>query len=719
VTLDARVRRLVRRESGVAVIVPLQDAFAALAQAWRGERAAVRLFHGYPAAAALALAALALTRLFLRPLAGAHFVLSLGAVCLAAVAGGSGPGLLALAICTAGYPFLVAADVAAGIMDTPDHVIRVALFVLAGVAEALCVGTLRRERAGAIPARDWSEHRRARRRRLRLRVREQLDVLRTMTTDLAEGVAVLDVEGRIEVVNATAARILGRAEEYLVGRTFDELVRPHRLPGAPARAEDSPVVAVLRDGRTAQGQDLWFQRKDGTELPVSYTSSAILRRGRIAGAVLTFQDFSAHLGAEEAERFITRATEALTESIDWERTLERVARLAVPFLGDWCLVVLDDERGLRAVAAVHADPAMDDAARELLERYPLDRDAEHGAGRIVRTGTPELVPEVDFDAFIAARGAGAELRSEILRRVGLCSYMGVPLVARGRTLGAIAFGISGGPRRYGGRDLDIAQELAARCALAIDNARLYREANEATHARDELLAVVSHDLRAPLAAVQLAAGVLARRVGDEGSPDLARVVETVKRATARAARLVDDLVDSARLERGRLALQRARYPAAALAREALAVAEPLAREQSVSLALEAAPDSGTVDCDRHRVLQVLANLIGNALKVMPGGGAIRVGVRREGGEVVFEVADTGPGIAADDLPHVFDRYWRSAGASYEGSGLGLAIARGIVKAHGGHIRARSAPGEGATFTFTLPAPVEPGKGEGQPGGWPS
>ena len=702
----------------MAVIAPFHDAFAAIAQAWRGERAA-RLFQlHYAVAAALAVAALGLTRLLLRPMAGAHFVLSLGAVCLATMGGGSGPGLLALAICTAGYPFLVAADVDAGGLTAPDHVVRVGLFVLVGVAEALGAGTLRRGRGGARAESDPSERRRARQRRLRLRVREQLGVLRMMTTDLAEGIAALDADGRIEVVNATAARILGWAEEELVGRSFEELVRPHRRSGEPERAEDSPV-AVLRHGRTAQGQDLWFHRKDGTELPVSYTSSAILRRGRIAGVVLTFQDFSAHVLAEEAERFIASATEALTQSIEWERTLERVARLAIPFLGDWCLVVLDDDRGLRAAAAAHVDPAIERAVGELLRRYPIDRDAEHGVGRVVRTGTPELVPEIDLDAFTADRGAGSEARSEILRRIGTRSYMGVPLVAHGRTLGAIAFGISAGPRRYGERDLEVAHGLAARCALAIDNARLYRDSNEASRARDELLAVVSHDLRAPLAAVQLAAGVLARRVGVEGSPDLMRVVDTVKRATARAARLVDDLVDSARLERGRLALQRSQYPAAALAREALAVAEPLAREHGVSLTLEAAPDSGAVDCDRHRVLQVLANLIGNALKVMPGGGAIRLGVRRERGEVVFEVADTGPGIAADDLPHVFDRYWRSAGASYEGSGLGLAIARGIVEAHGGEIRVRSAPGEGATFTFTLPAPAEAGKGEGQPGGRPS
>ena len=295
-----------------------------------------------------------------------------------------------------------------------------------------------------------------------------------------------------------------------------------------------------------------------------------------------------------------------------------------------------------------------------------------------------------------------KLRAELFRAVGFHSYMGVPLIARGRTLGAIAFAISEGSRRFGSADLQLAQELAARCALAIDNARLYREAQEASRSREEVLAVVSHDLRAPLGTVQLAAEIVAR-LAPVGSPELRRSAEMVQRATARAAKLVDDLVDAARLERGQIALDLQPHEAAALAREALASAELLARKQRVSLALDAAPDAGAVVCDRHRVLQVLANLLGNALKVMPGGGAIRVGVRREAGDVVFTVADTGPGVAAADQPYLFDRYRRGAAAAYEGSGLGLAIARGIVEAHGGRISVRSVLGKGATFTFTLPA----------------
>ncbi len=686
----------------------IHNAWAAFAKD-RGEprrwpqRALALVRSRFLVAAALALGALVLTRLSLDPLAGAHFVPSLGAVCLAGLWGGTAPGLLALAICGVGYTLVAAADAAAAGVDLAHQLTRMGIFLAVGAAEAVGAGALRHAVAAKDLARARWEQREQRHRHVRLRLREQLDSLRSITGYLAEGLAALDPEGRLVFMNAAGTRMLGWDERELAGRKFHELVHPHHRSRAPVEREECQLLGALQHGRPVQRQDQYFTRSDGTEFPVSYTASAILRRGQIVGAALTFQDFSAHLRAEERERFITRATEALTESIAWEATLERVAQLAVPVLGDWCLVALDDERGLRSVAIVHADPARAAAARDFLERYPLDREAAHGVGRIVRTGKLEIVPEVDIDAFVVEGGGSASLRGEILRDIGLRSYMGVPLIARGRTLGAIAFAISEGSRRFGSADVELAEELAARCALAIDNARLYREAQEASRSREEVLAVVSHDLRAPLATVKLAAELVARLVPDDGPPELRRSADMVQRATGRAAQLVEDLVDAASLERGRLALTLEPHDVSALAREALAGVELLAQKRRVSLSLDAAPDAGAAVCDRHRVLQVLGNLLGNALKVTPGGGAIRLGVRRAEGEIVFSVADTGPGIAPEDQPRLFDRYWRGASSGYEGLGLGLAIVRGLIEAHGGHIGVRSAPGEGATFTFTLRA----------------
>jgi PAS domain S-box-containing protein len=537
-------------------------------------------------------------------------------------------------------------------------------------------------------------------RRRRRVEREQLELARKLTVDLAEGLAEVDERGRVVYVNDAAARMLGAPRDQILGQPLHDLV--HGAASA-LHGSECPPLAALHEGRPVQALEDAFGRGDGTAFPVSYTSSPVVRASRVVGAMVSFQDFSAHVRAEEAERFIEHATRAAAASIDWEATLTHVARLAVPFLGDCCMVVLDDGGGLRIVAAAHADASRTAAVRDAVARYPIDPGAAHGPAWIVRHGAPELVPDVDLDAFAAGPGPGARLRREILESIGLRSYMGVPLLAADRTLGAMLFGVTAPGRRHGAADLQVAQELAKRCALAIEHARLYREAREATQAREELLAVVSHDLRAPIAAVQLAADVAVRRLRKSGIPEVQRSADILHRAASRAARLVDDLVASARLERGRLVLERAPHAAADLAREALAVAEPVAEAQGVALSLEVDPGAGEVDCDAHRVLQVLSNLIGNALKVMPEGGALRVAVRRAGRDVAFDVSDTGPGIAPEEQPHVFERYWRSPGARYAGTGLGLSIARGLVEAHGGALGVRSAPGAGATFSFTLPA----------------
>ena len=661
-----------------------------------------RLLGRYGAAAGIAGGAVVLTQLFLEPLAGAHFLFSMGAICLAALMGGTGPAMLALAICAAAYPLLAREQLASFWIAPGYHGPRLALFVLVGAAEAVAAGALRRAQLEAKRARLRTERRAERQRRARRRSAEQLQVLRTITSNLAEGLYALDLEGRLVFMNEAASRMLGWTDAELAGKVFHDIVHSRRGDGSPLTAEECPMLSVLREGRAVAGQDQVYVRRDGSAFPVSYTSSPIVRGGRVTGAAVAFQDFTEHLRAERGERFLAEASRALTESLDWESTLERVAALAVPVLGDWCLVVGEQERLPRSVAVAAADPGQTAEVREALAGYPIDPDAAHGVGRVLRTGAPELLADVSVEEFVAERGPAGETRAEILRRLGLRSYLGVPLIARGRTLGAIGFGRSRAGRPFGEEDLALARELAARCALALDNARLYREAQEATRSREEVLAVVSHDLRAPLAAVQLAAQLLGKLVPEESSPALARAADTLRRSTARVARLVDDLVDFARLERGKLSIHRAPQDCESIAKEAMALAEPVAAEQGVRLALDAAPGAGLAQCDRHRILQVLANLIGNAVKVMPGGGEVRLAVRPEGSGVRFTVADSGPGIAPEDQPRVFERYWRAKDAGYAGTGLGLAIARAFVEAHGGKIWVESAPGEGAAFSFTVP-----------------
>ena len=265
---------------------------------------------------------------------------------------------------------------------------------------------------------------------------------------------------------------------------------------------------------------------------------------------------------------------------------------------------------------------------------------------------------------------------------------------RGTPLGVLLFGSSNPDRVYGQDDLRWAEPLADRSAVAIENARLYRASVEATHRRDQVLGVVAHDLRNPLSTIlmQTTASSLSVRTRDE----------VIHRAATRMNRLIQDLLDVSLIETGQLPIQRARLSGGALVVEAVETQKILATSSSVELRLDVEMGVPEVWGEHDRLLQVFENLIGNAIKFTTAGGRITVGAASNDQEVVFWVADSGSGIAPDDLPHVFDRFWQATRGDRRGAGLGLPIAKGIVEAHGGHIWVESTLGRGSTFFFSIP-----------------
>lgn len=251
-------------------------------------------------------------------------------------------------------------------------------------------------------------------------------------------------------------------------------------------------------------------------------------------------------------------------------------------------------------------------------------------------------------------------------------------------------------------------------ALAEENATLYEQAQKAVRVREQVLAIVSHDLRNPLQTILLTAGALEERAPEEERRHgVAEAVGRIQRAAERMVRLIEDLLDFASIEIGVIAIKRQPQEPGALLRETLASFEIAAREKQLGLTAEVAPQLPQADCDRDRILQVLGNLVGNAAKATAKGGKITLRVGTHGRELLFSVSDNGPGISKEDASHLFERYWRGGEAAYKGTGLGLAIARGIVSAHGGRIWVESDPGHGATFFFTIPvaepAGVRPGE----------
>ncbi|HYN81380.1 MAG TPA: ATP-binding protein [Gemmatimonadaceae bacterium] len=284
------------------------------------------------------------------------------------------------------------------------------------------------------------------------------------------------------------------------------------------------------------------------------------------------------------------------------------------------------------------------------------------------------------------------------------SYLSAPLVGRnGRTLGVIQlWGKKDG--KFSEGDEAILTQLAQMCSVALENARLYKAAQDATRARDDLVAIVSHDLRNPIHTINMAASFLLDVApADDRRVTSRRQLEVIRRSANRANRLISDLLDVARIQAGGLAVEPVPVDAASLVQEAMEAAAPLATGKKLTIEREVPENLPAVCSDRDRVLQVFGNLIGNAIKFTPEGGRITIRAESETLAVRFSVRDTGPGIPPEHAAHVFDRYWQAKSTAKLGTGLGLSIAKGIVEAHSGRIWVESEPGQGASFFFTLPA----------------
>ena len=294
----------------------------------------------------------------------------------------------------------------------------------------------------------------------------------------------------------------------------------------------------------------------------------------------------------------------------------------------------------------------------------------------------------------------------LLRAFEPRSLITLPLLAGGKLLGAIALLSSAGSRVYGPADLRLAEELAQRAALSVQNARLYRAAQRTTQARDDILGIVAHDLRNPLATILLQAEIF-RSLGPEPDSRYDKALNLIVRAASRMNRLIQDLLDVTRMEAGSLSLEQRPVPAAEVILDSVEAQRPPTSAASLELLSEVAPDLPEVWADRDRLTQIFENLIGNAAKFTDPGGRITAGARPGQTEVLFWVRDTGAGIAPENLAHVFDRFWQARRADRLGAGLGLPIVKGLVEAHGGRIWVESTPGRGTTFYFTIPtAPAE-------------
>jgi PAS domain S-box-containing protein len=546
-----------------------------------------------------------------------------------------------------------------------------------------------------------------------------------MLESTGDGIYVLDLAGRCTFINPAGAALLGYTPAELVGGPMHEKVHYRHADGTPYPAAECSAHGAYRRGDSSTEEEILW-RKDERPLPVEYAASPIWQGGEITGAVVVFRDITerrqiereraalleserlAREAAESAEqwsRYLARVGEVLSSSLDYDTTLRSVAQLAVPFLADWCVVHLVAEPGRRGGSAVeHPDAEKAALARTLIQHLPGVTPSLGGIARVLDTGSTQLL--TDVDEAHRRRWTGNPERLAILNQIGVTSAVAVRLMARGEVVGAMAFLRAGADRPYSARDVARAEELARRASVAVENARLYEATEQALRTRDDVLAVVSHDLRNSLNTIVMAVDLLEDRVVEDGADDGDRIhkqLSIIRRSVDQAGRLIGDLLDVGRIERGRMTVSPEPCDVARLVRDAVELHQPAAAERGIRLERDVAESLSDVLADRERILQVFGNLIGNALKFTGEGGRVRVQAERNGDGIGFAVVDSGGGIAEQDLPHLFTPFWQGRNADRMGAGLGLAICRGIIEAHGGIITADSKLGAGTTIRFTLPA----------------
>lgn len=526
--------------------------------------------------------------------------------------------------------------------------------------------------------------------------------LQSLLNQLDVGVFRSTLEGQLVEANAAFLQLLGV-------RTLAQ-AQTIQLNDLFASSQDIPqLLEKLKQDGHLPAQELLLHRADGSLVWVCWSKTLNKIEDEIFIDSLV-EDITSRKQAELSLQFLSEAGAVLSSSLDYETTLSRVAELVVPQIADWCVIdLVESDQSIRRTVLTHQDPQKVELGRELQRRYPLDPNAPQGVGRVLQTGLTELYPTITDEQLVASARDPEHLR--ILRELGLKSAIVVPLQAHGRLLGVITFVSAESGRVYKKIDQTLAEELARRAALAIDNAHLYevaqREraiAESASRLKDEFLTTLSHELRTPLNAILGWSRML--RTSNLNATMANNALETIERNAKLQTQLVEDILNVSKIINGKLRLNVRPVNLVPVICNALETVQVAINAKDISLKTNLDISVGWVAGDSDRLQQVIWNLLSNAVKFTPSGGQIEIHLEQVEACVQTKICDTGIGIKEDFLPHVFERFRQADGSTtrkYGGLGLGLAVARHLVELHGGSIQAESSgEGQGATFTIRLP-----------------
>jgi len=521
-------------------------------------------------------------------------------------------------------------------------------------------------------------------------LREAGQRLEAILETALEGIFTCDERGRIQRVNSAAGRIFGHDPAELIGRNVRRLLDP------PYRRELGRRLLSPEGPGPGREWEVRGRHKDGHVFPLELSVGEIrLPQGRLF--VGTVRDITGRKRAEEVQALFVETGTLLAQSLDVPTTLKSLARVVVTHLSDYCTVDLLDGAGKLQRLQV---AARDEERLALLNRgrsWPHSLKEDSPLTRALREQQAEFIYPVT-SAWLDGMAENPEHRA-LLEALGTQAVALIPLRARGHLLGLISFGWVRSPGTRVSEDLEVVQGVADRAAVAIDNARLYQEAQDAVRMREDVVAIVSHDLRNPLNAISLSASALVRR-GDVDERTI-KSAQRISAAAERASRLIRDMLDFTQARVGGIPIQRAPLDFHEHVRRVVDEVRMAWPGRFVHVYVEG---EGRGSWDEGRLAQVVTNLVGNALQHSPSGAPVRVFAGASSQDVTLEVHNEGPPISSEVLPTLFEPYRRGAEAGERGGslGLGLFITRQIILGHGGTLSVRSLDGEGTTFTVRLP-----------------
>ena len=513
----------------------------------------------------------------------------------------------------------------------------------------------------------------------------------------ADAIQLISAEGQVLYSSDSVERVLGYKPEELQGAIPEGFIHPDDLSFFMEQ-----FLSLLQKPGEQITLEYRVKHKNGSWVWIEATGTNYLHDPRIQAIVGNFRNIAERKHREERQQLLNTVSEKLASSLDHELTLHEIAQLIVPVMADYCrIAVLDEQQHIQDIVANHIEPEKIALVRELYEQYKDRVSSTYGLQKLLQTGQSELITDVTPEIvapFLQENPAALP----IINALGLTSYMGIPLIAHDKVIGAITFSSIQPQRRYTYEDLTFGQELARRIALTLDNARLYAEAQRAITLRDDFISIASHELRTPVTSLKLYVQVLQKQLSRRGDENLVRSLAKMDAQLNKLTLLIEDLLNVSRIEHGKLEFHEDWFDLNEVTQETVEQIQSTTSKHRIRI--EDRIDQ-LVFGDKDRIGQVLTNLLTNAVKFSPQADTIIVRLTTAQDAIVVSVQDFGIGIEKEYLNHIFDRFHRvndPEEKTYPGLGIGLYIAHEIIQRHGGTLAVESEKGKGSLFSFTLP-----------------